>query len=104
MYRFRCQHIMELSRVAVQWIASFNAFGMDEPSILTKSDLPDDQSVNNQLGPSTTTPVATTNFSLNSSEYVVGTIKFSVAQLSSMQCSRINFHQVNCQLPKELAI
>ena len=85
---------MEPSWVAMQWIASFNAFGMGEPSILTKSDLPDDQSVNNQLGPSTTTPVATTNFSLNSSECVVGTIKFPVAQLSSMQQNKFSSSQL----------
>ena len=74
---------MESSWVAMQWIASFK---VHEPSILTRSDLPDDQSVNNQLGPSTTTPIAATKFNLKSSECVVGTImKVSVTQPSSVQ-------------------
>ena len=66
--------MMEPSRVAMQWIESFGAYGMGESLILTRSDLPDDQSVNNQLGPTTTTPVAATKFDLQSSECVVGTI------------------------------
>ena len=68
----------------MQWIASFK---VHEPSILTRSDLPDDQqSVNNQLGPSTTTPIAATKFNLKSSECVVGTImKVPVTQPSSVQ-------------------
>ena len=53
--------------------ASFGIISKGEPLLLTR-DLPDDQSVNNQLGPSTTTPIAATIFHLNSSECVVGTI------------------------------
>ena len=76
---------MQPSWVTMEWIANFEAYGMGEPSVLTRTDLPDDQSVNNQLGSSTTTPIAATKFNLKSSECVVGTIKVPVAQLSSMQ-------------------
>lgn len=68
------------------WIASFEPFSMGEP-LVSARDLPeDDQSVNTQLGPSTTTPTAATNFSFNLSECVVGTIiKIPVTQLSPLQ-------------------
>ena len=77
---------MQPSWVTMQWIASFDAFRMGELSILTRSDLPDDQSMSNQLGSSTTTPVAATKFNLKSSECVVGTItKVPITQPSSVQ-------------------
>ena len=47
---------------------------MGKPLLLTRSDLPDDKSVNNQLGPSTTTPITAEKFDLKSSECVVGII------------------------------
>ena len=77
---------MQPSWVTMQWIASFDAFRMGELSILTRRDLPDDQSMSNQLGSSTTTPVAATEFNLKSSECVVGTItKVPITQPSSVQ-------------------
>ena len=86
---------MESSWVAKQWIASFEVYSMGEPSILTRNDLPDDQFVNNQLSPSTTTPVAATKFNLKSSECVVGTImKVSVTQPSSAQQSNFSSSQL----------
>ena len=86
---------MEASWVAKQWIASFGVYSMSEPSILTRNDLPDDQFVNNQLGPSTTSPVAATKFNLKSSECVVGTImKFSVTQPSSVQQNNFSSSQL----------
>ena len=78
---------MEPSWIAMQWIESFKPYSMGEPLIPTRSDLlKDDQPVNKQLYPITTVPIAATNFNLNSSECVVGTItKIPVTQLSSVQ-------------------
>ena len=81
---------MEPSCTAMQWIASFETYSMGEPSILTRINLLDDYSINKHLGPSTTTPVAATNFSLNSSKCVVGTIEVPAAQLSSMQQNKFS--------------
>ena len=76
------------------WIASFEVYSMGEPSILTRSDLPDDQFVHNQLAFSTTTPVAATKFNLKLSECVVGTImKVSVTQPSSVQQNNFSSNQ-----------
>ena len=67
---------------------------MAEPLLLTRINLPDDQLVNNQLGPSTTIPIAATTFSLGSSEYVVDTIiKFPVIQPSSTQQNNFSSSQ-----------
>ena len=70
---------------------------MGEPPISTRSDLlEDDQSVNKQLYPITTAPIAATSFNLNSSECVVGTItKTPVTQLCLVQQSNVS----SCQLP-----
>ena len=75
---------MEPSWTAMQWIASFGPYGMGEP--MRRSDLPENQPVNNQLNSSTTTPVAAYEFKLKSSECVVGTfMKVPVTQPSSAQ-------------------
>ena len=87
--------MMEPSWAAMKWIESFGAYGMGEPSMVTRSDLPDGQSVDNQLGPSTTTPIAATNFNSKLSECVVGTIvKVSVTQSSSVQQNTISSSQL----------
>ena len=87
---------MEPSWIAKQWIESFKPYSMGEPLIPTRSDLlEDDQSVNKQLYPITTTPTAATSFNLKSSECVVGTIKIPVTQLSSVQQNNLS----SCQLP-----
>ena len=76
--------MMEPSWAAMQWIASFGPYDIGEP--MRRSDLPDDQPVNNQLSSSTTTPVADKTFNLKSSECVVGTfMKVPVTQPSSVQ-------------------
>ena len=86
---------MQPSWVEAQWIRSFDAIGMGEPSILTRRDLPDDQSVINQLGPSTTTPVAATDFNLKPSKCVVGTVmKVPVTQPSSVQQNNFSSSQL----------
>ena len=81
---------MEPSWTAMQWIRNFEPFTMGEPLISTRSDLPEDDHISNQLGPITTTPVAATSFNLHSSEYVVSTIwpiiQLSVVQQNSSQC------------------
>ena len=88
---------MEPSYIAKQWIESFEPYSMGEALIPTRSDLlEDDQPVNKQLYPSTTTPISATSFSLKLSECVVGTIiKIPVTQLSLVQQSNVS----SCQLP-----
>ena len=82
--------MMEPSWVAMKWIESFGAYGMGEPLIFTRSDSPDDQ-----LGPSTTIPIAATNFNIKSSECVVGTItRFPVTQSSSIQQNNFSLSQL----------
>ena len=81
---------MEPSWIAKQWIKNFEPFSMGEPLIPTRSDLPEDDHINNQLGRSTTTPVAATDSNLHSSECVVTTIwpiiQLSLVQQNSSQC------------------
>ena len=80
---------MKPSWVAMKWIKSFVAYGMGEPLIVTRSDLPD---VNNQLGPTTTTPIAA---DLKSSQCVVGTItRVPVTQPSSAQQKNFSSSQL----------
>ena len=87
--------MMKPSWTAMKWIASFEAYGMGELLILTRSEVPDDQSVNNELGPSTTTSIAAINFNIKSSECVVGTItRFPVAQSSSAQQNKFSLSQL----------
>ena len=88
---------MEPSWNAKQWIESFKPFSIGEPPISTRSDLlEDDQSVNKQLYPITTTPITATSFNLKSSECVVGTITIiPVTQLCLVQQSNVS----SCQLP-----
>ena len=93
--------IMEPSWTAKQWIASFEPFRMGESLLSTRSDLPEnDQSMNkHELASSTAIPVATTSFSLNSSECVMGTIKVPVTQLSLVHQRNLSSSQLvaNCQ-------
>ena len=88
---------MEFSYIVKQWIESFEPYGMGEPMIPTRSGLlEDNQSVNKQLYPITTAPIAATNCNLKSSECVVGTItKIPVTQLCLVQQSNVS----SCQLP-----
>ena len=88
---------MEPSWIAEQWIESFKPYSMGEPLIPTRSDLlKDDQSVNKQLYPITTEPIAATSFNLKLSECVVDTItKIPVTQLCLVQQSNVS----SCQLP-----
>ena len=92
--------MMEPSWVAMKWITGFGAYGMGEPLILARINSPDDQSMNNQLGPSTTTPIATTNFNLNSSQCVVGTIKIPISQLSSLKQNKFSSSQLSTSYQK----
>ena len=88
---------MEPSWIAKQWIENFKPYSIGEPLIPSRSDLlEDDQSVNKQLDPITTAPIAATSFNLKSSECVVGTItKIPVTQLCLVQQSNV----LSCQLP-----
>ena len=86
---------MEPSWTAMKWIAGFGDYGMGEPSILTRSDSPDDQPVKNQFVPTITAPTADTKFKLKSSECVVGTItRFPVTQPSSVQQNNCSSSQL----------
>ena len=91
---------MEPSYIVKQWIESFKPFSMGELLIPTRSGLlENDQSVNKQLYPITTAPIAATSFNLNSSECVVGTItKVPIAQVTSVQQSNLSSQlPCNCQ-------
>ena len=62
----------------------------------TRSDLlKDDQPVNRQLGPTTTTPITATSYNLNLSKCVVDTItKIPVTQVSSLQQNNLSSSQL----------